>query len=55
MKHTGLPMCNFGGQKMRFLKALETLDPQVSSIDKTSVRPFGGLTMRFFKGNETLG
>jgi hypothetical protein len=33
----------------------ETLDPQASSIHKTSVRRFGGLTMRFCKEHVTLG
>jgi hypothetical protein len=41
-------------EKMRFFNGLETLDPQVSSILKATVRPFGGLTMIFFKVHETL-
>jgi hypothetical protein len=44
----------FLGLIKRFFKVRETLDPQVSSIHKATVRPFGGLTMRFFKGL-TLG
>jgi hypothetical protein len=37
----------FGGLKVSFFKGRETLDPQVSSIHKVSVRPFVILTMSF--------